>query len=165
MWGIHGSPSSSFPYSFWIVVNGILFIWNRSQLWNGSFGRHINIAFWKAVPHCIMWCLWQEQNSRSFEGCERTILDFKAFFLCTLLDWSVAFHSPPCFSPLDILEHCNLFWLYFSLITPPVYLVWFPFSKNFRYLLKKKKLLAMYLSLSLKMYFSWDFRLRHRITM
>ena len=77
--------------------------------WDGSFGRHINIAFWKAVPHCIMWCLWQEQNSRSFEGCERTILDFKAFFLCTLLDWSVAFHSPPCFSPLDMLEHCNLF--------------------------------------------------------
>ena len=96
--------------------NDVLFIWTSMgytdidmfAAWQGYFGRHRNIAFWNAMPHCIMWCLWQEWNSRSFEGREWTILEFKAFFFHTLLDWSVSFHSPPCVTLLDILEHCNL---------------------------------------------------------
>ena len=31
------------------------------------------------IPHCIMWILWRERNSRTFEGCERTIQDLKSF--------------------------------------------------------------------------------------
>uniref|UniRef100_A0A2N9I9L7 Reverse transcriptase zinc-binding domain-containing protein n=1 Tax=Fagus sylvatica TaxID=28930 RepID=A0A2N9I9L7_FAGSY len=33
--------------------------------WFGSVGGHSVI--WKAIPHCIMWCLWQERNARTFE--------------------------------------------------------------------------------------------------
>ena len=46
----------------------------------GRFGLHQNIEIWKANTHCLMWCIWQERNSRSFEGCERTILDPKLMF-------------------------------------------------------------------------------------
>lgn len=48
--------------------------------WQGSFGKHKNIAFWRAATHCIMWCLWWEWNARSFEGYERSILEIKSFF-------------------------------------------------------------------------------------
>ena len=33
------------------------------------------------MPHCIMWCIWQEQNAISFESCEHSILEIKSFFL------------------------------------------------------------------------------------
>ena len=49
--------------------------------WQGSFGKHKNIAFWRAAPHCIMWYLWREWNARSFEGCEWFIIEIKSFFL------------------------------------------------------------------------------------
>ena len=50
------------------------------------FGKHRNIAFWKAMPHCIMWCLWQVQIAKNFEGYESSL----------------------CFTLLDMFEHCNL---------------------------------------------------------
>lgn len=35
--------------------------------WQGWFGRHWNIAIWKAIPHCLIWCTWREDNVQSFE--------------------------------------------------------------------------------------------------
>lgn len=32
--------------------------------WQGPFGKHRNIVFWSVVPHCVLWCLWQERNVR-----------------------------------------------------------------------------------------------------
>ena len=26
--------------------------------WQGNLVRHWNIGVWRAVPHCLMWCLW-----------------------------------------------------------------------------------------------------------
>ena len=49
-------------------------------LLTGAFWQHQNIEIWKADPHCIICCLWQERNTRSFEGCERSILDLKLLF-------------------------------------------------------------------------------------
>ena len=114
---VNSTPTSS--YSLGPVDFGVLFIWlplgyanerviDMFATWQGSFGKHRKFTFWQAVPHCIMWCLWQEWNSRSFEGCEWNILEIKAFFLYTLLDWSAAFLSPPCFSLLHLFDHCTL---------------------------------------------------------
>ena len=76
--------------------------------WQGTFGRNGNIAFWRAVSHCITWCLRREQNARCFEGCEWSIIEIQSLFFCTLLDWSLAFKPFPCPNFLDMLEHCNL---------------------------------------------------------
>ena len=40
-----------------------------------------------SIPHCLMWCIWQERNNRCFEDSERTIADLKLFFFKTLSDW------------------------------------------------------------------------------
>ena len=60
------------------------------------------------MPHCLLWCIWRERNARSFEGCERPMLEIKSFFLHTLLDWSVVFCHFFCSSLPVLLDHCNL---------------------------------------------------------
>ena len=27
---------------------------------HGKFDMHQNLGVWRAVPHCLMWCLWRE---------------------------------------------------------------------------------------------------------
>ena len=51
--------------------------------WSCNFRQHRNIVIWRFVPHYLMWCIWREWNSRSFKGCERSILEFKSFFFFT----------------------------------------------------------------------------------
>ena len=72
----------------WIMPKRVIDMFSARK---GFFGRHRNITFWKAVSHCILWCLWHERNARSFEGCERSILDVKAFFFGTLLGFECCF--------------------------------------------------------------------------
>ena len=53
----------------------------------GSASAFIDL---ESIPHCLMWCLWREQNIRSFEGTELSILDLKLLFFQTLYEWIVA---------------------------------------------------------------------------
>ena len=78
------------------------------ESWQGKFGRLRNIELWGIVPHCLLWCIWRERNARSFEGCERSMLEIKSFFLHTFLDWSVVFCHFSCSSLPVLLDRCNL---------------------------------------------------------
>ena len=99
------------------MLIGVLFVWNSLGMpqkvmelfesWQGKFGHHRNIDFCILVLHCLMGCIWRERNVRSFEGCERSMLEIKSFFLQTRLDWSVAFSHSSCFSLPILLDHCN----------------------------------------------------------
>ena len=78
------------------------------ESWQGKFGRHCSIGFWRLMPHCLMWCIWSERNARCFEGCEWSLLEIKSFFCHTLLVWSVALSHFTFFSISDLIYHCNL---------------------------------------------------------
>jgi len=75
-------------YEMWSMVFCLFdIIWVMPQMvmdlldsWPCNFRQHRNIAIWRIVPHCLMWCIWQEQNTGSFEECEWSILEFKSFF-------------------------------------------------------------------------------------
>ena len=54
--------------------------------WSCNFKQHRNIVIWRIVPRCLMWCIWRERNSRSFEDCEQSILEFKSFFFLLFLN-------------------------------------------------------------------------------
>ena len=70
---------------------------------------------WMAVPHCLMWCIWQERNNWCFEDYERTIGDLKLFFFKTLSDWMSIIGSHSNFSVYDLMDVCNLcIWLFWS---------------------------------------------------
>jgi hypothetical protein len=44
----------------------------------------LSVAVWKIVSSCFLWYLWSERNERSFEDCERTVVELKLFFFKTL---------------------------------------------------------------------------------
>ena len=73
----------------------------------GSFGGHQSIDLWRAVPHCVLWCIWRERNSSCFEGKEQSILDLKSLLFHTLLEWSSSFNLFPS-NFLEMLDFCNL---------------------------------------------------------
>ena len=37
------------------------------------------------VPDCLMWLVWKERNSRTFEDMESSLDQLKTLFACTLL--------------------------------------------------------------------------------
>ena len=69
----------------WVMPHNVLELF---EAWQGKFARHRPIDVWRLVPHCLIWCIWRERNVRSFEGCERSLLEIKSFFLHTLFEWS-----------------------------------------------------------------------------
>ena len=73
--------------------------------WQGSLDRHREI--WKATPHCLMWCLWRERNARTFEDCERNIVDLKLLFFRSLYEW---IRATGLFSS-SFIEFFDLCWL------------------------------------------------------
>ena len=71
----------------WVMPHTVLgLLW----CWQGNFGRHRNGYIWSIIPHCLLWCLWKERNSRCFEDTERSIPDLKLLFFRTLRDWLFA---------------------------------------------------------------------------
>ena len=77
--------------------------------WLGQFGRHRNGNIWRIIPHCLMWCLWKERNSRCFEDIERSIPDLKLFFFRTLLDWLSILQNQSFSSLFIFLDSCNFY--------------------------------------------------------
>jgi hypothetical protein len=72
--------------------------------WLGSVGR--NSVIWKAIPHCIMWCLWRERNARTFEDCELSVVELKLHFYRSLLDWMSATGLFRLSNMLDLIDYC-----------------------------------------------------------
>ena len=89
----------------WVMLQRVA---NLLDCWSCNFKRHRNIVVWRIVPHYLMWRIWRERNSRSFEDRERSILEFKSFFFSTLLEWCLVLPSFSCISLSGLLEHCTL---------------------------------------------------------
>ena len=93
------------------------------KAWQGKFARHRHIDVWILVPHCLIWCIWRERNARSFESCERSLLEIKSFFLHTLFKWSVVFSHFSC-SSFPFLTVVLLFHDLCPHSTSPMYSTW-----------------------------------------
>jgi len=75
---------------YWVMPWRVL---DMLAYWQGWFDHRHNIAIWKVVPHCLIWCKWWEWNARSFEWCERTTLDLKLLLFKSLFYWTLALGS------------------------------------------------------------------------
>ena len=73
--------------------------------WLRSVGR--NSVIWKAIPHCIMWCLWRERNARTFEDCELSMVALKLHFYRSLLDWMSVTGLFRLSNMLDLIDYCS----------------------------------------------------------
>ena len=38
----------------WVMPHKVIELF---ESWQGKFGHHRNIGFWRLVPHCLMWCI------------------------------------------------------------------------------------------------------------
>ena len=71
-------------------------------------GRHLNLVIWKAIPHCLMWCIWREHNARIFEGYELSVVEMKQLFYCILMDWMAAIGLVRFSNMLEFIDFCSL---------------------------------------------------------
>uniref|UniRef100_A0A2N9I832 Protein kinase domain-containing protein n=1 Tax=Fagus sylvatica TaxID=28930 RepID=A0A2N9I832_FAGSY len=55
--------------------------------WFNGLGKHSS-DIWNLVPHCLMWSLWHERNSRIFEDKEQSLLHLQESFVGQLYDCS-----------------------------------------------------------------------------
>jgi hypothetical protein len=78
---------------------------NLIEGWHGS--NHHQSIIWNAVPHCLMWSVWRERNSRIFEDSETTIDDLKLRFFRSLFEWMQATNLFSFVSFQDFLDSCN----------------------------------------------------------
>jgi hypothetical protein len=68
----------------WVMPWGVV---DLISCWNGRVGRHEAGKIWKVIPHCIMWCLWCEQNAKTFNREEASIPAMKLSLLQTMFEW------------------------------------------------------------------------------
>jgi hypothetical protein len=69
------------------------------------------VPIWRMAPLYLMWCLWNERNTCSFEDCETGSLNFKKLVIQTLFTWRVTLHSMYDCSFSEFLDLCSLFSL------------------------------------------------------
>ena len=55
--------------------------------WRNWFGKH-DSRVWNLVPLCLMWTLWTERNSRTFEDTAITMDHLKGALVNSLFDWA-----------------------------------------------------------------------------
>ena len=58
-------------------------VWKEGWTGRGGIGM-----MWQAVPLCLLWCFWREQNAWCFEGDELSAVKLKFIFLKTLYEWA-----------------------------------------------------------------------------
>jgi hypothetical protein len=87
----------------WVMPSQVLHLWTG---WQVSLCDSRNLAVWRMIPHCVMWCLWRERNARHFEDCERSIADLKLLFFQTLYEWVYSLGVFSINSTMDLIDHC-----------------------------------------------------------
>ena len=88
----------------WVMPRGVEDLF---ACWSGKRGNSESGAIWKAVPHCLMRCLWRERNSRTFSGEEQSVPMLKLSFLNTLFEWLKASHLISAHSVAEMLDNCS----------------------------------------------------------
>ena len=57
--------------------------------WWNWFGRHQS-NIWNLIPHCLMWMVWRERNSRTFEDKKKSANQFLGSFVESFFEWARA---------------------------------------------------------------------------
>ena len=89
--------------TLWVMPRGVEDLF---ACWSGKVGKSESGAIWTAVPHCLMWCLWRERNSRTFSEEEHSVPALKFTFLQTLFEWLKASNLISAHSVAEMLDNC-----------------------------------------------------------
>jgi len=79
--------------------------------WRGQLGNCNALNIWRLAHLCLMWCIWREQNAKSFDDRGNGLLELKKMMLHTLYIWRVAWNSVSVSNFFEFLELCSSFSL------------------------------------------------------
>ena len=79
--------------------------------WPGVLGKNMHAVIWRTIPHCLLWCVWREQNLRTFEGLEMAIPDIQLNFFRMLFDWIHVLGVFSFSSFQDVIDLCSSYSL------------------------------------------------------
>ena len=68
------------------------------------FGKYLS-TIWNMVPACLMWVVWIERNTCTFEENERTLDLLKALLFGTLFKWARVWGFTNCISISEFLHY------------------------------------------------------------
>jgi hypothetical protein len=88
----------------WVMPRGV---GDLLSCWHGPRNKSEAGKIWKMTPHCLLWCIWQERNARTFNGVEKSIPALKLHLLHTLLSWAKASHLDSSCSLSDMIDYCS----------------------------------------------------------
>ena len=74
------------------------------ETWNHTLGCLRGGDVWGTTPSCLMWCIWEERNCRTFEGKELSLPNLKFLLLKTLYKRSSISYTFSTFSFTDFLD-------------------------------------------------------------
>ena len=87
--------------------------------WRNFLGKHSSNV-WN-MPTCLMWLIWRERNTRTFEDIKRSVDLLKSLLVGTLFEWSRIWDFTLYFFIFDFLQSVNSsFWFF-------LYLFWVQF--------------------------------------
>lgn len=87
----------------WVIPNWFIELFT---CWHGGVWCHTAASIWGAIPHCIVWTIWREQNSWIFEGEEQSIIELGIFIL-SLFKWITVLSGLSISSLFDFLDLCS----------------------------------------------------------
>ena len=73
--------------------------------WGGGFKRYHSGNVKNAVPLCLMWCIWRERNTRTYDGIEVSLLKLKSMLKTSLFDWMRATRGAPLLPPFCLFRY------------------------------------------------------------
>ena len=88
----------------WVMLRRVIDLF---VCWQRRLGSQQRSVIWRAVPHCLMWCIWKERNARTFEGCEKSIVELKLYFMRCLSEWLLATGSFSFSNLFEFLDLCS----------------------------------------------------------
>ena len=109
-------PISQELWNMLCFLFGVHWVMPRSLVeliatWSQKFHKPKTKVLWSMIPHCLMWVIWRERNTRTFEGDERSIHELKHFFFQTLFEWANASGVVNFISLPDMIFFPNIYLL------------------------------------------------------
>lgn len=80
-----------------------------------GFVKH-PLAVWNLTLLCLMWMVWKEHNSHTFEDKERLLDQLESLLIRTLFDWSRTWDFKNCNHILEFQDSL-CFYVYFFVIS------------------------------------------------
>ena len=65
-------------------------------------------SIWNMVLACLMWLIWRERNTRTFEDIEKSTDSLKSLLVGTLFGWSRTWGFTQCISIFDFVHSISV---------------------------------------------------------